>query len=251
MHSFILGDTYVENPLSRAVRYGDVNLAKQLITVTLPESCKKYDMKCGGKGHYLYHGVNHKFCNRYPMHNTWTLNYLGGKNRSELGAELRELRSQIRIVGSCDQKRWEEREARVAQEKLLEPDGTFDFYPSCGFSPLVMCITKGRWRRVEMAEMLLELGASVPQLYDANRYDTNRKQIGKLEKDSLLSMLREDKSSEEIKRQLYQEELIKNAVHAKGYSMEHNSAPLSAILKDILPEIVKDYEPRKELKHFE
>jgi len=251
MHTFILGETYLENPLARAVTCGHVDWAKQLITVTLPESCKKYDVKRGGKGHYLYHGVNHEFCNRYPMHNAWTLNCLGDKNRDELGAELKKLRSQIRIVGSCDQKRWEEREARVAREKLLEPDGTFDFYPSCGFSPLVMCINNGRWHRVEMAEMLLELGARVPQLYDASRGTQNRKQIGKLDKDTLLSMLREDKSSTEIKCHIYQEDLIKNAVHAKGYSMEHNSVPLSAILKDILPEIVKDYEPRKELEHFE
>jgi len=34
-------------------------------------------------------------------------------------------------------------------------------------------------------------------------------------------------------------------------TMEHNSAPFSTILKDILPEVVKDYAPHKEkLEHF-
>ena len=44
----IFGVTYVENPLSQAVRIGRVEEAKKLITVTLPESCKKYDL--GGAG---------------------------------------------------------------------------------------------------------------------------------------------------------------------------------------------------------
>jgi ribosomal protein L44E len=254
-HPFILGETYLENPLARAVTCGYVDWAKELITVTLPERCKKYDEKRGGNGHYLYHGVNHQFCNRCEMHNAWTLNYLGDKNRSELYADLREWKKSYRPLGSCEQKRWEKEEAKVAREKLLERDGTFDYYPSCGFAPLLMCIINGKHNRVEMAEMLLDLGAIVPQLYEAGGYgvcDPRRKQISNLDKDTLLSMLREDKSGKEIKRHLYQEMIIKNAVQAKGYSMEHNSAPLSTILKDILPEMVRNDEVYdEELFHFD
>jgi hypothetical protein len=274
----IFGVTYVENPLSQVVRLGRVEEAKKLITVTLPESCKKYDLKCGGKGHYLFHGVDHMYCNSFQMHNAFTLNYLGDdeEKRSKLSGELFEQRRRNpgAWAGSCAQKRWEEKEAQVVREKLLDQNGTFDFYPSCGFSPLVWCIQTGKLNRFEMAKMLLELGATVPQLYDhdphnLDRLDSDariaaivalqekgkyleRKQIGTLEKHTLLAMLRKDMSKDDMKRTIYQKHVVTDAVLKKGYSMEDSSLgwPLSTILENILPEIVDAYDPSTKLKRF-
>lgn len=275
----IFGETYVENPLSQAVRIGRVEEAKKLITVTLPESCKKYDLKRGGKGHYLFHGVNHMFCNSYQMHNAFTLNYLGEdeEKRSKLYRELLDerLRDAVSWAGSCANKRWEEKEAQVVRETLLDQNGTFDFYPSCGFSPLVWCIRKGKLNRFEMAKMLLELGATVPQLYDRDPHNLDsldedariaaivalrendkfleRQQIGTLEKHTLLTMLEKDMSVDDMKRTIYQKHVVTDAVLKKGYSMEdcNSGWPLSTILEKILPEIVDAYDPSTKLKRFE
>lgn len=273
-----LYDDYVENPLSQAVRLGRVEEAKKLITVTLPESCKRYDLKRGGKGHYLFHGVDHRFCERFPMHNAFTLNYLGEdeEKRSTLWGELFEQRRRNpeAWAGSCAEKRWEQKEAQVVREKLLDQNGTFDFRPSRGSSPLVWCIQFGKLNRFEMANMLLELGATVPQLYDhdphnLDRLDSDarsaaivalrekgeyleRQQVGTLEKHTLLTMLWDDMSVDDMKRTIYQKHVVTNAVLRKGYSMENTSLgwPLSTVLENILPEIVDAYDPSTKLKRF-
>ena len=232
MHRRVLGETHVENPLSQAVRLGRVEDAKRLITVTLPASCKKYDEKCGGKRHYLYYGVNHTTCTCYPMHNTWTLNYLGEKDRQQVKLESK-LEYTVDVGKYRDQKWYEERQAEVAREKLLEPNGTFDFFTTWGQTPLEYCIEKGERNRFEMAVMLLELGARIPRFH-SQEWDP----LGIFDQETLLTLLEEGKSFQEMGNELYRQRLI---VIATGFSMEHDArSPLSMISSDIIPKIVEN-----------
>jgi len=88
------------------------------------------------------------------MHNTWTLNYLGDKQRRSWTKSL--------YKNQKYQREFEREQAEAATQELISQDGTFDFYAHSfwGTTPLAWCIEHGEENHYEMALMPLELGAT-------------------------------------------------------------------------------------------